>query len=125
MLRANMESNPKFAEGPSSIYGNVERRVKPRIYESFPVKLRGIDERGQYFQTDSVLDNLSARGLYVRLSQRVSRGTRLFMVVQFSDLSSARLPAARVAAKGVVTRAELQPDGKYGLGIEFKNHRFL
>jgi PilZ domain len=120
-----MESNPKFGEGPSSFEGNVERRVKPRIYESFPLKVRGIDEKGQPFQTDSVLDNLSAGGLYVRLSQRVIRGARLFMVVQFSALSSARLTSARVAAKGVVTRAELLADGKYGLGIEFKQHRFL
>ena len=32
---------------------------------------------------------------------------------------------ARVAAKGTVRRVDTQPDGKLGLAISFKQHRFV
>ena len=39
-----------------------ERRQHPRLYESFPVLVRGVDARGEAFERETVLDDFSAGG---------------------------------------------------------------
>ena len=36
-----------------------ERRSKPRIYIPFPATVQGVDESGNPFEVDTVIDNLS------------------------------------------------------------------
>jgi hypothetical protein len=94
-----------------------------RIYQSFLIQVRGKFESGEKFKIDTVLDDLSSGGLYLRLPEKVRPGTRLFAVVRISTNPDVRAP--RVAVVGEVTRSEPLPGGAWGLGVAFKRHRFL
>ena len=104
---------------------DVERRRNPRIYEPFPATVRGVDTNGKSFETSTVLDNLSASGLYLRLAQSVKEHTELLIVTRLATAPTAEAPGALVALHGVVLRAELQPDGSCGVAVLIKQHRFL
>ena len=106
-------------------YQDIESRSSPRIELPFPATVRGVDATGERFTLDTVLDNLSAGGLYLRLARPVRRGMKLFIVVRLSTCRDPEVPAARVALQGVVLRAEPQPDGRCGVAVVFQRHRFL
>jgi PilZ domain len=101
-----------------------ERRVVPRAELPFQVTVRGIDAIGEPLNIDTVLDNISGRGLYVRIPRRVEPGTRLTLGIQLSESLHGR-PAARVAVRGVVRRVESMPDGENGLAVEFTRYRLF
>jgi PilZ domain len=103
----------------------MQRRNKIRIQESFPVTVRGVDRNGQEFLTDTVLDNISAGGFYLRIRQHVEQGAKLFAVIQLANENADKGTAPRVAAHGQVLRSELKPDGRFGLAVEIRRHRFL
>jgi PilZ domain len=103
----------------------MQQRNKIRIQESFPVTVRGVDRNGQEFLADTVLDNLSASGFYLRIPQHVEQGGKLFAVIQLSSENAGNGTGPRVAAHGQVLRSELKPDGRFGLAVEIKHHRFL
>jgi hypothetical protein len=111
-------------EGPLSNYMGPDRRNKPRIYSSFLVKVRGVDAFSQAFEVEALLENLSVGGLYLRMPRDVDPGECLFILVIFPKLGSEG-GAARVAIRGLVVRSEPQPDGRYGLAIAIRQHRFL
>jgi hypothetical protein len=104
--------------------GSVDRRRSPRICEQFPIWIQGVDTNGRQFHVDTVLDNLSATGLYVCLEHEVKKGARLSMILHMAPVHSPAR-AARVAAMGVATRTERLPDGKCGIGVAFTQHKFL
>ncbi len=106
-------------------YEGLESRRSLRVELPFPATVRGIDADGERFTMDTVLDNLSAGGLYLRLARPVRRGMKLFIVVRLSTCRDPEVPAARVALQGVVLRAEPQPDGRCGVAVVFQRHRFL
>ncbi|MBI3325996.1 MAG: PilZ domain-containing protein [Nitrospinae bacterium] len=100
----------------------IEARRDPRLYEPFPVKVRGVDANGDDFDLNTVLDNFSAGGLYLRLPQRLEPGAKVFAVVR---LTTQDAPGARVAVRGRVRCLEPKPDGGCGVAIQFTRHRFL
>jgi hypothetical protein len=101
-----------------------ERRGKGRIYESFPINIRGIDKSGEAFELQTVTDNISATGLYIRMERPVEWGASLFMVINLSGSRGVE-PGARVALRGKVRRIEwLSPDS-YGIGVRISSHRFI
>ncbi len=102
---------------------DMERRRALRVELPFPVTVRGTDATGEYFTVDTVLDNLSACGLYFRLPRSVAPGAKLFVVVRLA-LGSEPEAAPGVAMRGVVVRAELL-DGRCGVAVSFDQHRFL
>jgi hypothetical protein len=104
---------------------NVERRKMPRIYFSFPALIRGANGLGEAFETDTVLDNLSAGGFYLRLTHGILPGAKVFVVIQLSADSGKKTIAPRVAANGFVVRAERRSPGNWGIGVAFHRHRFL
>ena len=61
-----------------------ERRRHLRLYEPFPATVRGVDASGEPFEVSTVLDNISASGLYMQLGRCVKRGTKLFILVRMS-----------------------------------------
>jgi len=102
-----------------------ERRTSPRIYDSFPAKLRGKDLGGDWFEIETMLDNIGFRGLFVRLARRVEPGAEVSVEVRLSSANDASVFAPRLAIHGEVLRAEPQTDGLYGVAIEFHQRRFL
>jgi hypothetical protein len=101
----------------------LERRKKPRIAAPFPTRVRGIDSKGEAFEAESVLDNFSAGGLYVRLSQRVKEKAKLEFSIRMAGPESRQ--AATVKARGIVLRAEAKPGGVFGLAVKLTHHRFM
>jgi hypothetical protein len=102
-----------------------ERRRQPRLYAPFAVWLRSVDADGEPFESDAVLDDFSASGLYVRLTRRVEPGAKFFAVVRIATGPPSGTLVPRVAVRGVVIHTEPQPDGRYGVGVQFTRHRFL
>jgi hypothetical protein len=102
-----------------------ERRRHSRLDKPFPVSVRGVDAGQEVFESQTVLANLSAGGLYVCLTQRVAPGAKLFAVIRLSISLRSGAPAPCVAVRGVVRRVDPLPDGRYGVGVAFTRHRFL
>lgn len=111
-----------FRKGALSNYAGQERRSKARLYKPFCAKVIGVNVAGRAFETEVVLENLSASGLYLRLAQQVETGTQLSVVM---DLGEGEELASRVVAKGVVLRTQPQPDGTNGVAVILTRHRFV
>jgi hypothetical protein len=101
-----------------------EGQRQERIYEPFPVMVHSVDASGEAFDIHTVLNNFSTSGLYVRLERRIDPGTKLLAFVRLST-SAPEVPAPCVAVRGIVLRAEPQPDGTGGIAVRFTRHRFL
>ena len=108
-----------------AISSGGERRQHPRLYEPFSMLVRGMDAGGAAFESHTILDDLSASGLYVRLRWRVAPGARLFAVVRITPTLDPTGAGPCVALHGRVVRVELQSDGQWGVGIQFTHHCFL
>jgi hypothetical protein len=121
----SLESNESSARAETHSWPLVERRSVPRIATPFPTTVRGVDQAGDRFIIDAVLDNFSAAGLYVRLVRPIELGARLFVVVRFVVTPVPRLPAPGVAARGVAVRVDRQSGGARGIAIKFVRQRFL
>ena len=89
------------------------------------MRLRSVDADGEPFESDAVLDDFSAGGLYVRLRWRVEPGARLFAVVRIAFALDPTVAGPCVAVHGRVGRVERQLEGRWGVGVEFTHHRFL
>src|SRR5437773_1151145 len=109
----------------SASYRVADRRRKPRIYEPFPAKVRGIDSRGDPFEVEAVLDNLSAGGLYMRVKRRMEAGVKLFIFFRLATRLTPEAKGLRVAARSRVLRSEPQPDGACGVAVAFERHHHL
>ena len=102
-----------------------EQRSGARIDVPYPVRLRGIDSDGRTFKEETVVENLSGGGLYLRLKRTVREGADVSLAVRLSTAPALDVPALRLAARGTVLRVEPQSDGGYGVAIEFNRRRVL
>ena len=102
------------------------RRRYERLYGPCVALVRGVDTGGEAFTESTVLDNVSAGGLQVKLRHDVALGARLFIVFAFSSVALRDVPAPRVAAHGEVRRVETDGDPTaHGVAVQFRHHRFL
>ncbi len=101
------------------------RRRGERLYGPCVALVRGVDAEGEVFTESTVLQNVSAGGLYVNLQRDVRLGTRLFVVFSFSPVALQNVPVPRVAAHGEVRRVDALDAKARGVGIQFQHHRFL
>lgn len=109
----------------TAAYAGPERRRKPRIDGPFPACIYAVDGAGESFEVNTVLNDISAGGLYLRLRPIIEPGTTLFIITRLSPAAGLEALAPRVALHGVVVRAELKPDGECGVAVAFSHHRFL
>jgi len=102
-----------------------ESRSSARIDAAYPARLRGVDVNDQPFKEETVLQNLSAGGLYLRLKRMVREGAEVSLAVRLSTAESRDGPVLRLGARGTVLRVEPQWDGSYGVAVEFlRRHIF-
>lgn len=120
-----MEINRRLADYLSDSYEGIERRRRPRIYDPFPTTVRGVDAQGEAFESETVLDNFGAGGLYLRLARRVEEGAELDFVIRLSPVPANGVDAARVVMHGVVLRAESRPCDTCGVAVGSINYHFL
>ena len=99
-----------------------ERRQKARISEPFPARIWGVDSGDLPFNVDSVVDNMSSTGLYLKTPREVGSGSEVKLIVH---LLSGPHSGVTAAVHGRILRSELQADGKYGLAIAISKHRLL
>lgn len=84
-----------------------------------------MDAEGEDFEVETVLDNIGAGGLYLRLGRAIKQGAKLVLAINLSRSGTPKSSAPRVAARGVVLRAEPQNDGTCGVAIAFTRTRFF
>ena len=106
-------------------YRGAERRIKSRLKGPFPAKARGVNAGGEAFEVETVIDDLSAGGLHMRLGQPVSPGTVIFIVTRLTHVGVPEVSVPRVALRGLVLRSQLRLDGSFGVAAAILSHRFL
>ena len=121
----HMASNPRPVAGSINGCSRIERRGAVRVALPFPAIVRGREPTGDRYTLDTVLDNLSSTGLYLRLTQVVAPGASLFVVIRLAIAPAHQIAAPSVAVHGVVVWAELQPCDMCGIAVMFTDHRFL
>jgi hypothetical protein len=100
-----------------------ERRGKLRVSTPFHAIVRGINASGKRFEFETMLDNVSASGAYVRVTERVNQYSKLSLLIELSQSEEA--PGPSVEAEGVVLRLEPGSNGFFGLAVVFTRHRFI
>jgi hypothetical protein len=106
-------------------FGAVERRSKERVYIPFPTTVEGIDTDGKEFKVNTVLDNLSREGLYLRMIPCVDIGAKLSVIFSLSSAATAGERAPRISIRGVVLRKDEKPGGACGIAVKFNPVRFV
>ena len=102
-----------------------ERRSSARIDAPYPARLRGVDVNDQPFKDETVLQNLSAGGSYMRLKRMVREGAEVSLAVRLSTAESTDVAVLRLGARGTVLRVEPQWDGSYGVAVEFRRRHIF
>ena len=102
-----------------------QRRHSPRVHFPYTARLWSTDAAGRTWKADTVLDNISTGGLYLRLNRRVRAGAHVHVAVRLSAASAETYPALRLVAEGAVLRTEPQPDNTCGVAVEFSRRRVL
>jgi hypothetical protein len=72
-----------------------------------------------------VLDDLSVGGVHMRLHRSVPIGANVTVSVRLSIVAETQTPSLRLAARGRVRRLEPDPDGTFGVAVEFTRRRIL
>lgn len=102
-----------------------DRRKKPRIYVPFHATVQGVDENGEQFEINTILDNFSSNSLYLRLLPRVKQGAELSVTIGLSTTEPLTQTIPRVALDGVVQRIDQKSGGACGVVVTFARPRFL
>ena len=98
------------------------RRLSDRLAGPFGTLMRLRQSFGVKRQVAAVVENVSGDGAFVRTTETIGPGERVFLVFRLSETGQT---GPQVAARGRVVRAERQPDGHVGIAVHFSSHRFL
>jgi hypothetical protein len=101
-----------------------ERRSRTRICLPFRANVEGIDAKGEKFSIETVLDNLSSNGLYLRMMPAVETGARLTIVVNLATSPRATDDASRFSILGSVLRTDTIQGGVVGVAVGFDRVHF-
>ena len=102
----------------------MERRQKPRVTDPFPATVMGVGLNGRAFEAESLVENLSSSGLFLRLSERVEHGARLTVAIRMAR----RVIEAnhmRLVTHGEIVRTEIDSSGLCGVAVKFTSRRLL
>jgi hypothetical protein len=103
-------------------YYSGERRQEPRIYLPFPAIVEGINSEGEVFHFRTILDDFSAIGLRLRVSEKVRGGSKMKVTVRFSAIKRNR---GEIMISGEVIRVIDKPGCTYEVAIKIGKHQFL
>jgi len=112
------------APRPAGLGGRAEARGAPRMSIDRAFTIGGA-AHGERFTLHTVLDNLSATGLYLRLARPLAPDASLFVVVRLAPADDAPAAAPGVAARCQVVRMERCAEGGWGIAMRFTRQRFL
>jgi len=101
----------------------LERRARPRVSVPFRATVQGTDAGGVHFEVTTILDNLGAGGLYLRLANEVQVGSRLLVNVHLC--THGEVPPTEcglgLEVYGPVARVDSVAGGSYGVAVTFSN----
>ena len=100
----------------------AERRRNLRIRLPFPATVAGQTAGGRAFQVDTVLDDLSVGGVYLRLVESVPLGAGVSITTRFSPVTDGGLV---VRLQGKVVRVEPKPGGAFGVAVAVEAKQIL
>ena len=115
------ETRPSVAE----IVMMGERRVSERVFEPFWTIVQGVARTGEPFSIETVVDNISEGGFYVRLPLEMAPGERVRAIISFTTSPTGESQAPRLWISGEVLRVELLDGGCCGTAVSLNKHRFL
>lgn len=110
--------------GRKMSHPGFDRREKVRICLPFPAVVDGVNISGEHFKVDTVLDNLSKDGLYLRIFPCVAQGSEINVVFCLTT-SPVEPSSPKVSVKGMVLRVDDKPGGACGVAVQFKSPRFI
>ena len=93
-----------------------------RVHLPFPASVEGVNDGGEPFRVDTVLDDISVGGVYLRLTERVSPEAVLMIKARFSVVTNRGLV---VGMMGKVLRVEPKPGGVLGVAVAVEQKRIL
>jgi hypothetical protein len=102
----------------------IEPRRSVRIQVPFPAVVEGIDANGEDFKVDTVLDNLSKEGLYLRVFKAITTGDMLNITFKLAPDYEQNPDPSEVAVRGKVLRVEVVSGGACGIAVQFEPARF-
>jgi len=120
-----LQAKTTYADTQTASWGTAQRRKEERIQTPFPATVRGVDINREAFEVTTVVDNLSAGGLYLRLVQHVEEGAKMSVSVRLSTSPVVECPGPVVLLHSKVLRVEPKPGGIYGLALSIIHSRFL
>ena len=121
--RANefLDGHLHFMQPASSSFSEpYERRRKPRLNDSLPARVWGIDNDGEMFGFDARVNNISSSGLFLKIPRQVKISSQISLVVRLKDGSG-----VMAAIRGKVLRDDPQLDGSRGIAVQITEHQFL
>jgi hypothetical protein len=110
--------------GSRSVARSDERRKKPRICVPFHATVHGVSNEGDEFNIETVLDNVSGDGLYMRMMPSVKEGASLAIEIVLQKPLHKTEEASRILADGVVLRTENKAGGVSGVAVAIDHVRF-
>jgi hypothetical protein len=99
-----------------------ERRRDRRFRLPFPASVEGLNDAGEPFRAETVLEDMSAGGVYLRLTDRVAEGAGLTVTARFSVVTMKGLV---VRLEGKVVRVEPKPGGEFGVAVAVERRQIL
>ncbi|HEV2341368.1 MAG TPA: PilZ domain-containing protein [Candidatus Acidoferrales bacterium] len=110
---------------PSPETGGRERRFTPRTKVSVPVALRPVvDSSLSERQIESL--NMSYLGMYFASTEDIPEGTKIEMRFEMpAEITGKQDYAWRCMGRVVRVDREGQPEGKFGIGVQFDYYELL
>ena len=96
-----------------------EKRTTLRVDIPFHATVQGRDSAGDHFNIETVLDNISRDGLYMRMMPDVNVGAHLSIDVGLYTASHITENAPRFSVDGVVLRKDKKAGGVAGIAVAF------
>src|SRR5438876_11017966 len=100
-----------------------QRRLSPRVHFPYTARLWSTDAAGRTWKADTVLDNISTGGLYLRLNRCVRAAAHVHVAVRLSAASAETYPALGLVAECAVLRIEPHPGKTWRAAVEFRRLR--
>ncbi len=102
-----------------------ERRRKPRYQGAFPAWIRGIDDCGQTFEEQALVENISACGTYISTRRFFLPNQPISVAIQLGDsFKNTEIGKTYLEIDGTIVRVDARGEERYGVAVDFTHYSF-